>query len=485
MKGKIYAYNTHYEIIDYELGEFPKLEHDLSAWDDIYHKSEPRFYYDESNKIMYVPRGYDPNILADHYKMYIDFITGFTDRRKVSFNLHSYPKDAAQKEAVRFLSGKNEYQNMASDTQLVLSMPPGDGKTYCTISALSLLGYRSLIIVNTKSLKDQWIEKFLEYTDISSKGVKDISSSKIMEKMMTPSGSKLISGVVAFVVTHDTLRNYMKLHGVPALGEFCNHVKIGVKVIDETHLDYVNTLMIDYGTNVWKTIYLSATVARSDNKDNMIFQKSFNMIHKLKIESENRRRHVTYFPYIYQTKPSMIDKETVRGIKGFDKYRYSDYQFKNGKLLDVLKNLLSFFIDKQRIEGKIVILSSKKETCDILKDMVSELYPAYSMCVYYTGDKREDYKDFGIIFATPKMLGTGIDIPGLRIVVNLEPTRSTVNTMQIMGRLREFAPDKDTYYVELIDKAFSTVWDMYKVRSKFLSSIVKKIFVIDETIIKY
>ena len=154
-------------------------------------------------------------------------------------------------------------------------------------------------------------------------------------------------------------------------------------------------------------------------------------------------------------------------------------------MISVLKEILRLFIEKRRIEGKIVLLSSKKDSCDALKDLVSDLYPAYSSCVYYTGNKRDDFKEFGIICATPQMLGVAIDIPGLRLVVNLEPTRSTVNTMQIIGRLREFSPDKDTYYIELVDKAFSNVWDMYKIRLKFLSSVVKETRVIDETIIKY
>lgn len=486
MGSKIYAYNTHYEITDYELGEFSKLERDLSLWDDVNHKTIPKYYYDEDTKIFYVPRGYDPNILSDHYKCFIDFKPDCsTSMKKVNFNLQSFPRNAAQKEAVRFLSGKNEYSYLYGDSQQVLSMPPGEGKTYCTISALSLLGYRSMIIVNTCTLRDQWHSAFLEYTELNESSIKDLTSVTEIEKLMMPKNKRKLNGIISFLVTHDTLRCYMKKHGVLSLSEMCDTLQIGVKVIDEAHLEYSNTLIVDYATNVWKTIYLTATFARSDNGDNKIFQKSFNMIHKLRIESESKRRHVVYMPYIYKTRPSAAEAVKVRGIKGFDKYKYSDYQFRSGKMLEVLERLLKLFIEKQKIEGKIVLLSSKKESCDTLKTFVEELYPAYSTCVYYTGNKRDDFKEFGIICATPKMLGTAIDIPGLRVVINLEPTRSTVNTTQIFGRLREFAPDKDTYYIELVDKAFPNVWDMYKVRLKFLSTVVKETRCIDETVIRY
>lgn len=485
MKGKIYAYNTHYEIIDYELGDFPQLERDLSTWDDITHRLEPKFYYDTDNKVIYIPRGYDPNILANHYNTFIDFIDTTTDKKKVSFNIQSFPRNAAQKESVRFLSGRNEYSHMYNDTQQVLSMPPGEGKTYCAISALALLGYRCMVVVNTVNLRDQWRDAFKQYTGIPDNYIKELTSVKEIEKLILPKNKRMLNGVVAFLVVHDTLQNYMKKHGNTALGELFNQLQIGVKVIDEAHLDYNNTLMLDYMTNVWKTFYLSATFARSDGGDDKVFQKSFNMVHKLKIESETKRRHVIYMPYIYRTSPSALVRETVRGLKGFDRYRYSDYEFSQGRFEELITRILDLFINKRRIEGKIVILSSKKESCDKLLSLVNDLYPAYSACAHYTGNKKENFKEYGIICATPKMLGTGEDIPGLRVVINLEPSRSTIAAQQIVGRLREYAPDKDTYYIELVDKAFSNVYDMYKTRLKFLSSVIKEAKIIDETVVRY
>lgn len=485
MASKIYAYNTHYEILDYNLGDFPKLEKDFSLWDDITHSVIPKYHYDSEKCILYIPRGYDPNILSDHFKVFIDFTKEHTSMKKVKFSLKSFPRNAAQKEAVRFLSGKNEYSHMYTDTQQVLSMPPGDGKTYCTISALSLLGYRGMIVVNTCNLRDQWKFAFLQYTELGDNTVLELNSVADIEKIINKKIRRKLNGIILVLTTHDTLRNYMKKYGVTALSDVFEALQIGVKVIDEAHLDYSNTLMMDYGSNVWKTIYLTATFARSDDAENRIFQKSFNMIHKLKIQSEERRRHVVYIPYIFKSKPSAAVRETVRGVKGFDKYKYIDYEFKTDKLIEVVTHFLSLFIEKRKLEGKIALLSSKKETCNILHNLVEELYPGYSSCVYYTGNKRDDFKEFGIICATPKMLGTGTDIPGLRVVINLEPTRSTVNTAQVIGRLREFSPDKDTYYVEIIDKAFSNVWDMYRVRSKFLSTIVKETMCIDETIVRY
>ena len=61
---KLYAYNTKYEIHDYNLGDIPRLENDMSVWDKNSYfprtgHYDPKYYYDEENHILYVPRGYD------------------------------------------------------------------------------------------------------------------------------------------------------------------------------------------------------------------------------------------------------------------------------------------------------------------------------------------------------------------------------------------------------------------------------------------
>ena len=54
---EIYAFSTHYEIYNYKLGMFPKLERLLSTWDDVNFKRNEYFYYDNDKHILYVPRG--------------------------------------------------------------------------------------------------------------------------------------------------------------------------------------------------------------------------------------------------------------------------------------------------------------------------------------------------------------------------------------------------------------------------------------------
>ena len=70
---------------------------------------------------------------------------------------------------------KCKYGNNANHPMLSLNLQTGKGKTYCSITALSYLGFRSIIITNSNEWLSQWKAFFLEYTDISSDEIHYIS----------------------------------------------------------------------------------------------------------------------------------------------------------------------------------------------------------------------------------------------------------------------------------------------------------------------
>ena len=84
---------------------------------------------------------------------------------------------------------------------------------------------------------------------------------------------------------------------------------------------------------------------------------------------------------------------------------------------------------------------------------------------------KETVNDCDVISSTPKSLGTGNDIPGLRFMIMTEPYTSNITAKQVPGRLREYGPDMYTFYVELIDIGFSKVNEMYRKRLKKFKEI--------------
>ena len=471
-KLDIYAYNSRFEIHNYELGDLPQLEKTFSVWEDITHCSLPKYHYDEDNRILYIPRGYDYYKLEVMVGKSVVYKKESNEKKKVNFTINTPPRENVQKESVRFLAGLEEYSRMRGESQLVLSLPPGTGKTYCAIAACSLLQTKTMVIVSTDDLRNQWKEKIKEYTNLPKSSICIIKGPKEMQELGKIKESKLKNHVF-YITTHSTLRSYMNTHGFYSLNPLFEKLGIGIKIVDEAHLQYLNILKIDYATNVWKTFYLTATFGQSEKIEDILFQNAFNKVFKLYKKSSSRK-HVIYIAGLFSSRANAIEKESVKGRKGLDKCRYISYELEKGDILKAYEYFIDLLIRKKMIEGKTLVLSSKKESCDILKEFTEQLLPSYSSCVHYSGNKVDDFGPYGIIFATSKMLGTGNDISGLRAIINLEPIRSPRNTLQIFGRLREYSSDKDTYYIELVDKSIPPVASMYRDRVNLLKNLCKQ-----------
>lgn len=474
-----YAYHTRYELHNYELGDLPRLEKEFSLWDDVYYKQIPLYYYDEERKVLFLPRGYDPIKLETYVGKPLVYKKECNPKRKISFPIMSPPKNDTQKEAVRFLTGFEEYKRMSGESQQVLSLPTSVGKTYCTIAACSLLNICAMVIVGTDDLRKQWKEKIKEYTKLPDSSICLINGRQTIEKLLKYK-EKTLGNHVFYITTHTTLRSYMSSVGFYGLNPLFEKLGVGIKIIDEAHLQYRNTMMIDYATNVWKTFYLTATFNQSDKSTDALFQRAFNKIFKLQIAPE-MRKHVIYIALLFSSKATAAEKLSLKGRKGFDKHGYISYEMRRETILTPYRYIIDLFINKMRLEGKILVLSPKKESCDYFKNVTDEMLPGYATCVHYTGSKVESFSPYGIIFATSSMLGTGDDIAGLRAIINLEPIRSERNATQVWGRLRMYAEDKDTYYVEIMDKSIPSVMSMFRDRKKIFSNYCKKYNEVDMT----
>ena len=477
------AYNTHNEIKNYNRKDCPKIEADLSIWDNVYFKRIEYFYYDEKTKILYLPRGYDINIIAEQTGKPIHFVPNQRPTARYHFNVGTEPRDEYQKEMIRYLSAQGEYRNMMLASQQVLSLPTRSGKTYCTIAATGLLESRAIVIVNRDTLRKQWADEIIMHTQLSPKNVISIDSSEFFSGYGDLNRlARKLKNVYIFVTTHRTIHNAMKLYGFDCVDKLLKALNIGIKIVDEAHIEFKNTLMTDYATNVWKTFYLTATFARSDDKENQIFQRSFNQVIKVAKQNPEREKTVRLFMVSFRTRSNPAQEQAIcYQKKGFSRYNYIEYELKNGKIDRVVSLLLKLVIEEKKLEGKILILSSKTETCDHFKELVQSLFPMFSVCSHHSKSKIEDFREYGVICATPQMLGTGTTIPKLRVVINTEPTSSTVNIIQIFGRLDVYAPGMDTYYFMIMDTGFLKVRKMFTKIKNTLKYHAKKIIEFDYT----
>jgi superfamily II DNA or RNA helicase len=463
------------------LGDYPELERSLTYRDFQAFTDYPKYMYDNVNNTIYVPRGYDPVILEQWNCKPVTIVENETETPPVNYIMKIPPRDENEEKAIRFLVGEGEFKSLKLNSQKVLIMPPGYGKTYCAIAAIQRLHTKALIIMHTQNLKEQWIEKFKEYTNMGGPQIVELESSKQLHGFLKrkPNANQKV-----FITTRSLLISYCERYGIESLQEVIERIGIGVKVFDEAHKEYARTLFIDYATNVRRTFYLTATFQLSNYGDNRVFQTAFNVVPKLRIKQSEDAKHIVYLAVIFNSHPSQIDEIRVTGKKrGFDRFAYIDYELEKGVLEHEIRYILDYFLMQKSLQGKTLILSSKKTTCDYFDEVARDVTNStVKSCSFYTGNKVDNYKSYDIISATSQMLGTGEDIPGLRFMLNTEPFASLPNTDQFSGRLRPYmGGTKPTFYVEFIDVGFEKLYDWYRRREKLLKTKVKEVHELNHT----
>ena len=476
---EIYAYSTHYKIFNYKLGMFPKLEHLLSTWDDVKFKRNEYFYYDDKLHILYIPRGINELMIEQCTNGCI--VMGENEpipSQKMYFRLKYQPRDAVQKEAIRFLLGRNEYNYTSRSSQLVLALIGGGGKTYCSTAAMSILGVKTMVICHTSDLINQWVDRLTEYTDLGTSNIVKLSSSNDLMQYVEqkPFIKRRQRNECVYIMSHALIHNFIMKEGFETTDTLFKNLGIGLKIIDEFHRNFSNTLLIDYATNVKKTFYLSATPSRTDKMENRVFQDSFACAYKFRREATDfGRKATTVVIYdIFKTRPVQIDLSRMFVAKKFNIYRYIDYELNNGKILDRIEFWLNWLYDGKVIDGTIYIVSPTKESCEIIRKMVQRLYPEKKCCAHFSGNKVDNIDDYDIVCGTVKMLGTGTDISNLRAMIVAEPVGSAVNADQLIHRLMRGKSNETTYNIDLVDRAIPNVYNMYNRRKKIYAQFVKQ-----------
>ena len=463
MEKKIVLYNTRIDIHGYEIGDCEELESSLCVWNQIYFRLEPRgLQYNEKEKILSVPRGIDVNFLVSKLKLPVHTDTNYNKFDKVNLKLKYEPRNDIQIKSLAFLTGEGKFNYTQEYSQLSLNLDTGDGKTYCVIASLCLHKMKAIIITHTENIKDQWKKSLIKFTNIDPRRICDLTGTKKMEDIFTED----IDDYDMYLVNHGTIQSYAKKNGWENLNRFFEYIRVGIKVFDEAHLHFKSIINVDLNTNVHKTFYLTATFERTDKSEDRVFHLCFKNIAKYGYETRGeKRKHIKYVAVKFNSKPNMEDQMSIKTKMGFNRHAYMDYQMEKGIIFDVIKYVMDTF---GRLEGKALVLSSKIESADKLKDLIVEWYPDKSVGIYHSKIskvEKEGIKEYDIISSTPQSCGTGFDVPGLRYNIMLEPYNATITANQVCGRLREI-PDEFTYHIELIDVGFPKVKEMYRKRLK-------------------
>lgn len=465
---KLRIFNTHMEVSPYIKEDLPALEKMFTALDRFSQKDFACAYM-IMNNTLYIPKGTP----FQRFRSAFDSVEEIKENdpfEKMSTEFESLysPRNELQEKSINFLC--------SGETQLGLNLATGFGKTFCVAYAVTKLKEKTIIITPNESLKTQWIKTFSEMFSYRPKNLMNISGSNIMTEIMD---GTIPPYADIYFVNHQTLRSYMTSFGGFALHEFFKKIKVGIKVYDESHMEFANILLIDFFTNTKTTYYLTATFDRSDKSESACFQKAFKSVETFgeheSVEATNK--HVIYHVVNINSRASYKEKLKITGWQGMTTASYATYAFFTDKNETTYRTIKTIIEKIKDIEGKIMIFVGLIDAVDLVASKLKRDFPDKSIGVFHSKVSKEEKESAvkkDIIVTTVKSCGTGKDIKGLRAVICAEELASKITAKQIIGRLRPYE-DKETYYFDIVNICVPSVTYWFRARFKTINQLVKKV----------
>lgn len=467
--AKITLKQTSIVISDYTPGDCQKLEKYFTLFDPITRNGYIKgLIYDPETKVLTLPRGLDIYLLE----------TLFGETASIDYNNDQYslteaimlqklPKNDNQKETLRFVLGEGNYCHNKYKAQLCINNNTGSGKTYVAAATIAYTLLRSIMISSTKGIINQWMERLAEYTDLTAKDICIIEGSGTIFRLLNtdPNRYKM------YLVTHATLQSYGSTYGWNKVSELFKSLEIGLKIYDEYHLNFDNMVMIDGHTNTYKTLYLSATPARSSEEENTIYQYCFKNIPSIDLFDPETDPHTDYLALLYTTEPTVFEISECKNFYGLDRNKYANYVLNK----ENFHFMLHYIIHRIKgIYGKALVYIGTNHAILFIKEWIEYNYPELKTKIgVYTSiitENKEAQLDKKIILSTTKSCGAAMDIYGLKLTIILdEPFKSEVLARQVLGRTR----DDNTTCIEVVDRGFKQCTNYYHYKQPIMEKYAK------------
>lgn len=463
------VYNTHMELYPYVKDDYPVIEHMYTATDKFSQKEFPCGYMIEDGKL-FLPRGTPISKIESIVDVKANCQTTIDPISKMSkiFSSLYDPRNQLQEDSIRFLQ--------TQDHQLGLNLSTGLGKTFCVAYSSTMLNEKTMIITPNEGLKQQWISTYNKMFNYRPKNLMNIAGSSIIDSFM----DDLIEPADIYFVNHQTLRSYMTSSNGYALHKFFKKLNIGIKVYDESHMEFANILLIDFFSNTNRTWYLTATFDRSDKTESLCFKRAFNSVITFgEMESkEVVEKHVVYHVVNINSRITPKDRAKVIGYQGMSSVSYGKWAFIEDPNHTAYQAILMVLTKTKDIEGKTLIFVPLIDAVDDIVKRLKKDFPSKSVAAYHSKvskDEKESAEKKDIIVSTIKSCGTGRDIPGLRCLICAEPIASKVVAEQMFGRLRPYAKDKMTYFFDIVDVCIPPINWWFRARFRKIETLAKEV----------
>jgi superfamily II DNA or RNA helicase len=372
------------------------------------------FYEHDSHGGLIIPRGYIRKVILScrHRNITYELIDNRRKLASVDFNFHGSLRPYQQ----------SAVQKLLSKDFGTLSFPTGSGKTVVGLYLIAKRKQPSMVVVHTRDLMFQWMEKVTEFLNIPADEIGMIGGGKFLV------GERI------------TLAMVQTLYKCAAdISQ-----KIGFLLIDECHRAPSRTFTEAVTAFDSKFMLgLSATPWRRDKLSKLIFWHLGDLHYQLEraelvksgdvLPAEVIVRETNFKPY---HDPSIEYSQMIAELVADDD--------RNRMIAQDVAN------EARDHSGVSLVLSDRKVHCETLKALLK--YRHHIIAELLTGDlsplERQNVLDrlkrgeFKVLIATGQLMGEGFDCKDLTTLFLTTPIRFKGRVMQYLGRVLRPAPKK-------------------------------------------
>lgn len=441
---------------------------DLLTYEDEYVEETKTlgYMYDKDTDILYLHKGVDLNYIQ-RLLLDVEFISEpYHEYREMGFEYEEIiaPRNNEQIDVINFIAGLNQHSNNIDARQIFLVKNPGFGKTFCSGVGLCKFKAKTLIIMHRDSLRQQWLNSLYNMSGLSSHEVHEIRDS---EELYQIAHNQHDFDYDVYLMTHATFRaGLRRINNLKDAGNITKNLGIGLKIIDEAHLEFRDTLLMDAVFNVKRNLYLTATDGRSSRDENSIFRHVFaNAVYykpSTLLTNDTPKKWVEYITVSVDTKCNPnIYRYRVNGGRGMNPASYGKWVIAYDKkqthfkcCRDILKIIYAndphakvlLFMPLIELCSECAYFLSKNLNYDETFDYDLDIRTINS---HNSKSDNEYNKRADVIVTTIASCGTGTDIPGITDIISCSPFVSKITAEQVFGRIRYCG--KVCHYYDIYD----------------------------------
>lgn len=439
------------------------------------------YTYDPEKEIIRVPAGLGDSYITSLFPGVKIEILKYQPFKPTDFTMVSTP-DKYQKKVLGDI-----VSTLKKDSQVKCTLPTGTGKTFTATFLISILKMKTLVVVGTDNLRQQWQGSFLKHSTLRQKDILVMEGASAFAYNYP---NKQI-----FITTHHTIRSLLNPDNpasVRRFNEWLVNNGIGIKIFDEADLETLNMFKLDLTTNVCRTMYLTATDYKSSRYDDEVYQRCFQVTKAYGAEQFiGMKPNRAGFIILHNTKPGKaLYTRPMSFSNDFSPVKYCEYLFmyRLDFVMEWCDEAKKVWDDIAKVkynpDARLLITVSRKHYCFILRDMLMERWGLeYKDIGVFNSAVDPKWKDNEfkkkIVISTLKSFGRGVDSENMDVHLDFEVYISGSQFSQAVGRTGRKGGSKG-FYITAFDLAYTFIQISYKKKKEYLETLFESYKIVEK-----